>query len=96
MYHYLSKDEKKTTRNKYVKTKKGQEMTTRLNRIFLEGIFCLGSFIVILVSFFICKLDWWYLFFAGLTLLSGIIFIVGQHLVRMTEYNNFLKATKKK
>ena len=96
MHHYLSKEEKKEARIKYVNTEKGREMITRLNRIFFEGIFCLGSFVVILVCFFIFKLAWWYLFFAGLTLLSGIIFIVGQHLVRVTEYNNFLKTKKKK
>ena len=53
MYHYLSKEEKKEARIKYVNTKKGREMITRLNRIFFEGIFCLGSFVVILVFFFI-------------------------------------------
>ena len=95
MYKELSKEAKKNLIKKYEMTKKGKSMSANLNRLVFEGIFCLFAFIVILIAMFVADLAWWYWFFTGLTLICGILFLVGQHLIRMKEYNNFLKHMNK-
>ncbi len=96
MYNKLSKEEKKIIKNKYAATKKGKDLTDNLNRLFIEGLLSIGSSIVIVVFIFIYKLAWWYWFFAGLTLLCGVIFLIGQYSIRMKEYNKFLVHDNKK
>lgn len=95
MYQKLSKEEKAKLRTAYANTKKGKELSVRLNRLALEGIFCLFTFLITIVAIFVLTLPWWYWFFVGLTLLCGILFLVGQHSIRMKEYNKFLSFQNK-
>ncbi len=100
MYKDLSKEEKKSLRFEYVKTKKGYEMMARLNRLVFEGLFCLATFLITIGAIFILDLSSWYWFFVGLTLICGILFLSGQYIIRMKEYNKFYlgkyKNVKKK
>ena len=100
MYQDLTDEEKKSLRFEYVKTQKGYEMIARLNRLVLEGLFCLVTFVVTICAIFILDLASWYWAFVGLTLFCGILFLVGQYKIRMREYNKFYlgkyKNVKKK
>ena len=100
MYQDLTDEEKKSLRFEYIKTQKGYEMIARLNRLVLEGLFCLVTFVVTICAIFILDLASWYWAFVGLTLICGILFLSGQYIIRMKEYNKFYlgkyKNVKKK
>ena len=95
MYKELSKEEKKALVEKFIKNKRGKNLYDTLNRLFFEGSFCLLSFVVILIAIFVTDLEWWYWFFVGLTLFCGVLFLVGQHIIRMKEYNRFYNQLNK-
>ena len=92
MYQILTKDEKKSCRDKYRVSKRGAKMLPRLNRLIYEGLFLIiFPIILIIASLIINEKSWWMWTLAGACFLAGITFLIGQYLVRITEYNNFLK-----
>ena len=96
MYSKLSKEEKKDLRKKYNKTKKGSVLSVRLNRLAGEGLFCIVTFLITVISTLVYHLEWWYWAFAAGMLLAGFFFLIGQHKIRMKEYNNFCMYIKRK
>ena len=95
MFKDLSKEAKKELINKYNNTKKGKNLSNTLNRLFFEGIFLFFCFIVILIAVIVIKLSKWYLVVGILSMVFGCIFLVGQHIIRIKEYNNFLNQLNK-
>ncbi len=95
MYNKLSKEEKKDIRERFKKTSKGARVLEPLNRLFLEGIFLVVCAIVICGATIIFKYSWWLYFTAIVILLFGIFFLVGQYIIRMKNYNNYLKYLQK-
>ncbi len=95
MYKELSKESKKQVRTKYEKTKKGKGLSATLNRLFIEGAFLIICFFVIVVAIFVADLSWGYWTVAGLTIIFGVIFLVGQHTIRIKEYNKFFSQLSK-
>ncbi len=92
MYHILTKDEKKGIREKYRASKRGQGMLPRLNRLIIEGLFLILFSIAMIVAGFVTKeLYWWMWTLAGICLFVGLVFLIGQYIIRSNEYNNFLK-----
>lgn len=105
MYSKLSYEEKKKVRTNYSSTKKGRELSANLDRLLVEGVISIISCVVIVTCIFVYHLAWWYWCFAALTLLCGVIFLIGERFIRLREYNKFLvhdnktkknKLTKKK
>ncbi len=95
MYNELTKEAKKELKNKYENTKKGKTLTDTLNRLFFEGLFLVVCFIVIVAAIFIADLSGWYWVIAILTIIFGVIFLVGQHIIRIKEYNRFFSQMTK-
>ncbi len=92
MYHILTKEEKKTLKERYRGSKRGNEMLPRLNRLVVESIFLILFPIGLIVAGLITKeIYWWMWTLAIVCLLVGIVFFVGQHIIRTNEYDNFLK-----
>ncbi len=105
MYHILTKDQKKDLKDKYRISKRGQSMLPRLNRLVLEGLFLIiFPIVVIVVGFVTDEMYWWMWTLALGCLFVGLVFLIGQHIIRTNEYNNFLnfqndlkkKLTKRK
>jgi hypothetical protein len=96
MYKYLTKEEKAELRNSYLKTKRGSNLSYTLNRLVLEGGFLLICTMVIIgAGLFTNEMEWWMWTLAGLTTFCGIVFLTGQYIIRMKEYNKFLKSDYK-
>ncbi len=95
MYKELSKEEQKVIREKYKVTKKGEELIPRLNRLMIEGIFLIVCCFVIVGAILIFKLPWWYWCVAILTVICGPVFLVGQHMIRVGEYDKFITSLPK-
>ena len=95
-YNDLSKEEKKKIKKDFWKTKKGKEMLPILNRLFIEGLICLISAVVILVCSFIFDLEWWYYFALGSLSIGGVLFLVAQFNIRQKEFNKFINMKKSK
>ena len=92
MYQILTKDEKRSTREKYRNTKRGAMMLPRLNRLVVEGLFLIVFTIALLIVGFVTKeMYWWMWTLAIVCLLVGLVFIIGQYIIRTNEYNNYLK-----
>jgi len=105
MYHILTKGQKKDLKDKYRISKRGQSMLPRLNRLVLEGLFLIiFPIVVIVVGFVTDEMYWWMWTLALGCLFVGLVFLIGQHIIRTNEYNNFLnfqndlkkKLTKRK
>ena len=71
MYHILTKEEKRSLKEKYRNSKRGAVMLPRLNRLIVEGIFLI--------------------IFPIALILVGLVFLIGQYIIRTNEYNNVLK-----
>ena len=95
MYKELANDSKKELRKKYENSKRGNELTKTLNRLFIEGVFLIICFFVIVGAIYIADLSKWYWVIAVITILFGIIFIVGQSIIRRQEYNKFFRQLTK-
>ena len=95
MYNELSKEAKKQLINKYVGTKKGKALSDTLNRLLLEGLVLIVCFVIVLVAIFVADLASWYWIVAILSLIFGLVFLIGQHLLRMKEYNKFFNQLNK-
>ena len=95
MYNELSKEAKKQLRIKYEGTKKGKNLTSTLNRLLIEGLFLIVCFIIIVIAIMIADLSGWYWVVAILSLVFGVIFFVGQYILRMKEYSKFFNQLNK-
>jgi len=92
MYHILTKEEKRSLKEKYRNSKRGAVMLPRLNRLIVEGIFLvIFPIALILVGLFTNELYWWMWTLAIVCLLVGLVFLIGQYIIRTNEYNNVLK-----
>jgi len=92
MYHILTKEEKRSLKEKYRNSKRGAVMLPRLNRLIVEGIFLIiFPVALILVGLFTNELYWWMWTLAIVCLLVGLVFLIGQYIIRTNEYNNVLK-----
>jgi len=96
VYKELNKEEKKLIRNKYEKTKKGQNLIVILNRLVIEGIFLIICFFIIVGAILIFDLAWWYWCFAIMTIICGPLFLITQYIIRISEYNKYIKANDRK
>ena len=92
MYHVLTKEEKKSLKERYRGSKRGQGMFPRLNRLVLEGLFLIiFPIALVVVGFVTNEIYWWIWTLSIICLIIGIVFLVGQYIIRVNEYNNFLK-----
>ena len=92
MYHILTKEEKRSLKEKYRNSKRGAVMLPRLNRLIVEGIFLvIFPIALILVGLFTKELYWWIWTLAIVCLFVGLVFLIGQYIIRTNEYNNVLK-----
>ena len=90
MYKELAKSGKKELRKKYETSKRGKELVKILNRLFLEGVFLIICFVVIVGAIYIVDLSKWYWIIAVITLVFGLVFLIGQFIIRRQEYDKFL------
>ena len=95
MFKDLSKEAKKQLISKYDNTKKGKNLKGTLDRLFFEGVFLIVCFIVVVIAIIVADLSNWYLVIAILSLVFGCIFLVGQHTLRIKEYNKFYNQLNK-
>ncbi len=95
MYKYLSKAAKKELIRQYTNTERGKNLSVTLNRLVGEGLFCLVAFVVILISVLRGELAAWYWIFIVLTFIAGVVFLVGQQLIRRKEYNKYFRELSK-
>ena len=92
MYQILTKDEKRSIKEKYRNTKRGAMMLPRLNRLIVEGLFLLVFPVALIIVGLVTKeMYWWMWTLAIVCLLVGLVFLLGQYIIRINEYNNFLK-----
>ena len=101
MYKDLTKEEKRELRANYEKTKKGSSLTFTLNKLIVEGLFLLICTVVVIgAGLFTNEMAWWMWTLAGLTTFCGLLFLIAQYIIRIKEYNKFLrydyKPSKKK
>ncbi len=95
MYKKLSKEGKKTLIEWYSNTKKGLSLNKTLNRLLFEGIFLIIATIVIVIAVPIADLPLWYLGVGGISLVFGLLFLIGQHMIRIKEYNKYFEHLTK-
>ena len=58
----------------------------------LEGLFLIILPIaLVIVGFLTNEIYWWIWTLSIICLIIGIVFLVGQYIIRVNEYNNFLK-----
>lgn len=95
MYKSLSKEEKKNVREEYIRTKRGKDLSERLNRLVLEGSFLILCFVVITTCIFIFDLAWWYWCVAVMCIICAPVLLIGQHNIRIGEYNKFILVNNK-
>ena len=92
MYHILTKDEKKKLKEKYRISKRGAMMLPRLNRLIVEGLFLVVFPIALLIVGFVTKeMYWWMWTLAIVCILVALVFLIGQYIIRINEYNNYLR-----
>jgi len=92
MYHILTKEEKKSLKEKYRISKRGASMLPRLNRLVFEGLFLIIFPIALLIVGFVTKeMYWWMWTLTIVCFLAGFVFLIGQFVIRNNEYNNFMK-----
>ena len=92
MYQILIKEEKKNIRERYRNTKRGQKMLPRLNRLIIEGLFLILFPIALVIAGLVTKeMHWWIWTLAIICLIMGLVFLIGQYIIRTNEYNNYLK-----
>ena len=87
-YQRMSKEEKKEIKESYKKSKKGQNMMIRLNRLIITGIVGLIVFGIYLYLNLTGENTtvWDYIVTTSL-LLASLVFIIGSFILRGKEYN---------
>ena len=77
MYHVLTKEEKKSLKERYRGSKRGQSMFPRLNRLVLEGLFLIiFPIALVIVGFVTNEIYWWIWTLSIICLIIGIVFLV--------------------
>ena len=95
MYKELAKSEKKELRKKYENSKRSKDLVKTLNRLFIEGVFLIICFFVIVGAIYIVDMSKWYWVIAVITLVFGLVFLIGQFIIRRQEYNKFFGQLSK-
>ncbi len=95
MFQELDYKSKLEVMKKYSNTSKGRELSKTLDRLLIESIVLFVSTILIIGAVFIVDWPKWSLGVAGMTLIAGIVFFVGQLKIRHKEYNKFLTQLNK-
>ena len=92
MYKHLTKEEQKEVRKNYVKTKRGSNLSYTLNKLVIEGLFLLVCTVIIIAAgLFTKEMTWWMWTLSGITTFCGLLFLIGQYILRIMEYNKFIK-----
>ena len=95
MYNKLNKEEKKTIRNKYARTKRGTTLLKMYRRIFLDGIVCFLCAVGIQIGIIFGPLPKWYGILTIVLVVMTLVFIISQHILKIKEYNKFMEQSKK-
>ena len=95
MYGKLNKEEKKIIRDKYSKSKRGNNNLPIYRRLFIEGVLMIFCALILFVAIFTEGFGWWAWIASICFALVGLIFIVAQFLFKRKEYNNFIKKGTK-
>ena len=95
MFKELDYKSKIEVMKKYAKTNKGKGLSTTLDRLLVEAIVLFISTILIIVAVIIANWPLWTLGVAGVTLVFGLFFFIGQLAIRNKEYNKFLTQLNK-
>ena len=91
-YKALSKEEKKEMVKSYNTSVKGKAMSFRLLKLIIEGSLLYGiAAIIIISSLFTKEFEAWMGWLTALCILAGTIFLLGQHMIRMKEYDEYLE-----
>ena len=95
MFKELDLKSKIEVMKKYANTNKGKKLSVTLDRLLIESIVLFISTILIILAVIFAEWPLWTLGVAGLILVFGIFFFVGQLSIRNKEYNKFLKQLNK-
>ena len=94
IYKKLTKEEKKKIKLEYLKTKKGDDLIRRYNRITFTGILCI-AISILLVYLLITDYDWFYIPLLVFSIICAPVFLIGQYNLRMQQYCQFINLKKK-
>ncbi len=95
MFKELDNKSKVEIMKKYANTNKGKGLSSTLDRLLIESLVLFISTVLIIVAVIIADLPTWCLGVAGLTLVFGLVFFIGQQNIRIKEYNKFLEHLSK-
>ena len=95
MFKELDNKSKMTVMKKYANTNKGKGLAATLDRLVIESLILFICTPVIIVAILVADWPLWSLGVAGLTLIFGLIFFIGQNSIRNKEYNKFLSQLPK-
>ena len=95
MYYKLNKEEKKIIRDKYAKTKRGDALLKMYRRIFFDGIVCFLCAVGIGIGVITKQIPNWYGILIIILAIMTLVFIISQYVLRIKEYNKFIKQHKK-
>jgi len=95
LYKELSKEEQKKIRKEYEKTKKGYDLTKRLNRLIVTGSLCAILAITATILLIIGYLEWYFILITIGLYICAPLFLIGQYKLRMQLYCRFIKLKEK-
>ena len=95
MFKELDNKSKIEVMKKYANTNKGKGLSATLDRLLIESIILFVSTVFVIGAVIIADWPLWSLGVAGMTLVSGLVFFVGQLKIRHKEYNKFLAQLNK-
>ena len=95
MFQELDYKSKLVVMKKYAKSEKGKELTKSLDRLFIYSLIEFISTILIIGAVIFADWNKWWLGVAGIFLITGLVFFVGQLKIRHKEYNKFLTQLNK-
>jgi len=95
IYKNLSKEEKKKVRLEYLKTKKGDDLMKRYNRLTFTGILCIILALLLIYLLIFQDYEWYYILLTIGLLICAPIFLIGQYNLRMQQYCRFITLNKK-
>jgi len=95
IYKNLSKEEKKLVRENYRKTKKGDYILKKINKLLVYSIIYLVLGIILSILLVLKQINWYFIFMDIVLYICFIVFIIGYYNLKMQQYCKYIFICKK-